>query len=59
VDPYTRLTREWNMSIWVNKNARLQEVSFHETLGLVSGFQASRLVKLTGPECMANTQIDF
>ena len=38
------------------RTPKLQEVSFHETLCLVSGFQASRLVKLTrpgGPECVA------
>jgi hypothetical protein len=41
------------MSILVKENARFQEVSFHETLCLMSGFQASRPVKLTRPECVA------
>ena len=31
------------MSIWVKENARLQEVSFRETLWLVSGFQRKGL----------------
>jgi hypothetical protein len=42
------------MSIWVKENARLQEVSFRETLCLVSGFQASWPAKLTRPECVAH-----
>jgi hypothetical protein len=25
VDPYTRLTREWKINVWVRENARLQE----------------------------------
>jgi hypothetical protein len=32
VDPYTRLTREWKINVWVRENARLQEESFLETL---------------------------
>ena len=55
MDPYTRLTREWNINVWVREDTRLQEVSFRETLCLVSSFQASWPVKLTRPECMANT----
>ena len=54
MDPYTRLTREWNINVWVREDARLQEVSFHETLCLMSSFQASQLVKLTRPECVAH-----
>jgi hypothetical protein len=53
VDPYTRLTQEWNINVWVREDARLQEVSFRETLCLVSSFQASRPVKLTRPEFVA------
>jgi hypothetical protein len=53
VDPYTRLTQEWNINVWVREDARLQEVSFLETLCLVSSFQASRPVKLTQPEWVA------
>jgi hypothetical protein len=45
------------MSIWVKENARLQEVNFRETLCLVSGFQVSRPVKLTRPECVAKGAI--
>jgi hypothetical protein len=45
MDPYTRLTREWKINIWVREvreNARLQEESFLETLFfLMSSFQAS------------------
>ena len=41
------------MYIWVKENARLEEVSFRETLCLVSGFQAYGPVKLTQLECMA------
>jgi hypothetical protein len=43
----------------VKENARLQEVSFHETLCLMSGFQASRLVKLTRPECVAFSKVEM
>jgi hypothetical protein len=35
VDPYTRLTREWKINVWVREvreNTRLQEKSFLETL---------------------------
>jgi hypothetical protein len=52
MDPYTRLMQEWNINVWVKENARLQEVSFRETLCLVSSFQASRPFKLTQPECV-------
>jgi hypothetical protein len=45
--------QEWNINVWVRQDARLQEVSFCETLCLVSSFQASRPVKLTRPECVA------
>ena len=44
MDPYTRLTREWNINVWVREDARLQEVSFCETLCLVS---APRLLSLS------------
>ena len=45
------------MSIWVKEEARLQEVSFCETLCLLSGFQASRSVKLTRLERVAATEV--
>jgi hypothetical protein len=32
MDPYTRLTREWKINVWVRENARLQEENFLETL---------------------------
>ena len=32
MDPYTSLTREWNINVRVREDARLQEVSFRETL---------------------------
>ena len=35
MDPYTRLTREWKINVWVREikeSARLQEESFLETL---------------------------
>jgi hypothetical protein len=41
------------MSIWVKENDRLQEVSFCETLCLVSSFPVSRPAELTQLECMA------
>jgi hypothetical protein len=53
MDPYTRLMWEWNINVWVREDARLQEMSFHEALCLVSSFQASQLVKMTQPECVA------
>ena len=53
MDPYTRLTREWKINVWVRGNARLQEESFLEALCLMSDFQASQL-KLTRPERMAH-----
>jgi hypothetical protein len=56
VDPYTRLTREWKINVWVRGNARLQEESFLEALYLMSDFQASRL-KLTRLECVANNSL--
>jgi hypothetical protein len=46
------------MSIWVKENARLQEVSFRETLCLVNGFQASRPVKLTRPTGVCGRTVD-
>jgi hypothetical protein len=36
MDPYTRLTQGLDMSIWVMRTPKFQEVSFHETLCLVS-----------------------
>jgi hypothetical protein len=56
VDPYTRLTWEWKINVWVRGNTRLQEESFLEALCLMSDFQASRL-KLTRPERMAVEQL--
>jgi hypothetical protein len=32
VDPYTRLTQEWKINVWVREKARLQEESFLEIL---------------------------
>ena len=55
MDPYTRLTREWKINVWVKGNARLQEESFLEALCLMSDFQASWL-KLTQPERVAESK---
>ena len=46
MDPYTRLTREWKINVWVRENARLQEESFLETL--FSSWAAFRHPCLTG-----------
>jgi hypothetical protein len=41
VDPYTRLTQEWKINVWVRENARLQEQVSVKLFCLVSSFQAS------------------
>ena len=53
MDPYTRLTQEWKINVWVRENARLQEQVSVKLFCLVSSFQASQLVKLTRLECVA------
>ena len=58
MDPYTRLTREWKINVWVRVNARLQEESFLEALCLMSDFQASWL-KLTQPGHVALIDLYF
>ena len=54
MDPYTRLTREWKINVWVRENARLQEWVSVKLFCLMSSFQTSQLVKLTRPERMAS-----
>jgi hypothetical protein len=41
MDPYTRLTREWKINVWIRENARLQERVSVKLFCLVSSFQAS------------------